>query len=110
MAILPPGSLLDHQLPIISELDMREPTLEESEAGEVNFVVIVSTVHQIDFLHLGSKGHRRAIFKYEKGLLRNQLDPCLDSVSKQDKFFILKPHCIYFISFRIWHKTNSIFI
>jgi 3-hydroxyisobutyrate dehydrogenase len=71
MAIPAPGSLLDHPSSGLSpELDGREPTLEESEQGKVNFAVIVSTVHQIDWLYLGSKGHRRAMFRYEKGLLK----------------------------------------
>jgi pyridoxamine 5'-phosphate oxidase len=70
MAISSPGSLLDHPgsgLP--AELDTREPTLEESEQGKANFAVIISAIHQIDWLHLGNKGHRRAIFSYNTGTL-----------------------------------------
>ncbi|QHT67756.1 hypothetical protein GXP67_14495 [Rhodocytophaga rosea] len=70
MAIPAPGSFLDHPASgLPSELDTREPTLEESERGKMNFAVIVSTIHQIDWLHLGSKGHHRAIFNYENGVL-----------------------------------------
>jgi 3-hydroxyisobutyrate dehydrogenase len=71
MAIPAPGTLLDYPASGLSpDLDAREPTLEESEQSKVNFAVIVSNVHEIDFLHLGSKGHRRAIFRYEKALLK----------------------------------------
>jgi pyridoxamine 5'-phosphate oxidase len=70
MAISSPGSLLNHPgsgLP--ADLDTREPTLEESEQGKANFAVIISAIHQIDWLHLGNKGYRRAIFNYENGAL-----------------------------------------
>jgi pyridoxamine 5'-phosphate oxidase len=68
MAIPAPGSMLDRPASgLLPELDAREPTLEESEQGKTNFAVIISTIRQIDWLHLGNKGHRRALFTYEKG-------------------------------------------
>lgn len=40
----------------------REPTPEESEAGRANFVVVTSTVEQIDCLEMNVRGHRRSSF------------------------------------------------
>ncbi|HLM62295.1 MAG TPA: pyridoxamine 5'-phosphate oxidase family protein, partial [Pyrinomonadaceae bacterium] len=40
----------------------RAPTAEESEAGRANFVVVSSTIEQIDCLELNVRGHRRSLF------------------------------------------------
>jgi len=48
-----PGDLID-----------RQPTREESETGRANFVVISSTIEQIDCLELAVRGNRRSLFKW----------------------------------------------
>ncbi len=40
----------------------REPTREESEVGRANFVVVTSTIKEIDCLEMSVKGHRRSLF------------------------------------------------
>jgi hypothetical protein len=40
----------------------REPTHEESEVGRANFVVVTSTIEEIDCLEMSVKGHRRSLF------------------------------------------------
>ena len=40
------------------------PTLEETEVGWPNFAVIVTTVDQLEWLHLRPEGHRRAGFTW----------------------------------------------
>jgi hypothetical protein len=42
----------------------RKPTFEESEAGKTNFVVISSTIDEIDCLEMNVKGHRRSLFTW----------------------------------------------
>lgn len=42
----------------------REPTHEESEEGRANFVVVTSTIEEIDCLEMNVKGHRRSLFKW----------------------------------------------
>jgi len=37
----------------------KEPSLEESEKGYKNFTVVQNKIHQIDWLHLAARGHRR---------------------------------------------------
>ena len=44
----------------------RKPTHEESEAGRANFVVVTSTVDEIDCLEMNVKGHRRSLFKWHE--------------------------------------------
>ena len=46
------------------DMEDREPTAEESEVGRANFVVITSTIDEIDCLELAVKGHRRSLFKW----------------------------------------------
>jgi pyridoxamine 5'-phosphate oxidase len=45
-------------------LQDREPTLEESEAGRKNFMVVRCVVEEIEWLLLHYSGHRRAAFTY----------------------------------------------
>lgn len=40
----------------------RAPTAEESEAGRANFVVVTTTIEQVDCLELNVRGHRRSLF------------------------------------------------
>lgn len=42
----------------------REPTHEESETGRANFVVVTSTIDEIDCLEMSVRGHRRSFFKW----------------------------------------------
>ena len=44
----------------------REPTREESESGRTNFVVITSTIQEIDCLEMNVKGHRRSLFSWQE--------------------------------------------
>lgn len=44
----------------------REPTHEESEEGRSNFVVVTSTIEEIDCLEMNVKGHRRSLFKWNE--------------------------------------------
>jgi pyridoxamine 5'-phosphate oxidase len=44
----------------------REPTHEESEEGRANFVVVTSTIDEIDCLEMNVKGHRRSLFKWNE--------------------------------------------
>jgi pyridoxamine 5'-phosphate oxidase len=49
------------------ELMERQPTAEESETGRANFVVVTSTVEEIDCMELDVKGHRRSLFVWNEG-------------------------------------------
>ena len=40
------------------------PTREESEAGKINFAVIMNKILSIDWLYLSSKGHQRARYDF----------------------------------------------
>jgi 3-hydroxyisobutyrate dehydrogenase len=45
-----------------AQFEERSPSLEESEAGYVNFAVCMTTVHRFEHLHLAARGHlRRAL-------------------------------------------------
>ena len=44
------------------DLNEREPTKEESEIGRANFVVVTSTIKEIDCFELEVRGHRRSLF------------------------------------------------
>jgi pyridoxamine 5'-phosphate oxidase len=59
------------------DLDDRDPTAEESEQGRANFVVITSTIDEIDCMELDVKGHRRSLFKWNEdgGLETKWLTP-----------------------------------
>lgn len=48
------------------DLEDREPTSEESEQGRANFVVVTSTIDEIDCMELDVKGHRRSFFKWNE--------------------------------------------
>ena len=51
----------------------REPTREESEVGRANFVVVTSTVIEIDCLEMNVRGHRRSLFVWnERGELETK--------------------------------------
>jgi pyridoxamine 5'-phosphate oxidase len=50
----------------------REPTREESEQGKANFVVITSTIEEIDCLEMNVKGHRRSLFRWNNGELETK--------------------------------------
>lgn len=46
------------------ELLGRKPTREESEEGKKNFVVVVTTIDEIDCMELAVRGHRRSRFRW----------------------------------------------
>ncbi len=50
----------------------REPTREESEQGKANFVVITSTIEEIDCLEMNVRGHRRSLFTWNNGNLETK--------------------------------------
>lgn len=67
---LPPGTLVEMPTSGLPEyLIERSPTEEESEAGAENFAVIETVVHMLDWLWLDAKGHRRAKFQWQEGML-----------------------------------------
>ncbi len=48
------------------DLIEREPTKEESEIGRANFVVVTSTIEEIDCLEMNVRGHRRSLFVWNE--------------------------------------------
>jgi len=48
------------------DLINREPTHEESEIGRTNFVVVTSTIKEIDCLEMNVRGHRRSLFVWNE--------------------------------------------
>lgn len=68
MAAIAPGSASEEEtsgLPL--ELEDREPTMEESEVGRVNFCAVLTQIEEIDVYTLAVTGHRRAHFWLEDG-------------------------------------------
>ena len=49
-----------------ADLIDRQPTHEESEQGKTNFVVVTSTINEIDCLEMNVKGHRRSLFQWHE--------------------------------------------
>jgi len=47
-----------------AELEVRDPSETESEAGRLNFAVVVCHIGQMDWLFLTPHGHRRANFSW----------------------------------------------
>src|SRR5215204_616132 len=50
----------------------RKPTPGESEAGKANFVVVTSTIYEIDCYELNVKGHRRSLFTWNSGAVETR--------------------------------------
>lgn len=50
----------------------RKPREDESETGRANFVVITSTIEEIDCLEMNVRGHRRSLFTWKDGNLEMQ--------------------------------------
>lgn len=48
------------------DLTEREPSKEESEIGRANFVVVTSTIEEIDCLEMNVRGHRRSLFVWNE--------------------------------------------
>lgn len=69
-----PSQLSPHPTSGLPEdLVARKPTIEESEVGRSNFIVIRSTIEEIDCMELDVKGHRRSHFKWtESGNLESK--------------------------------------
>ena len=49
-----------------AEIETREPTIEESEAGFPNFAVVSTKINSIDCLELYVAGHRRSLFTWRE--------------------------------------------
>ncbi len=49
-----------------ADLIDRKPTHEESEVGKANFIVVTSTIVEIDCLEMNVKGHRRSLFQWHE--------------------------------------------
>jgi pyridoxamine 5'-phosphate oxidase len=47
------------------DLETREPTPEESEAGRPNFAVLLVELQKLEFLQLAFAGHRRGVFTHD---------------------------------------------
>ena len=63
-----PSELSEHPTSgLPDELVDRTPTPEDSEAGKANFVVVTSTIDEIDCYELSVKGHRRSLFTWKTG-------------------------------------------
>lgn len=61
LAPFTPGVELDEAHPNLpDELRDRDPDQAESEAGRANFAVALTTLYELDVLHLAHDGHRRA--------------------------------------------------
>jgi len=62
-----PSQISDHPTSGLPEnLIDGKPTVEESEAGKANFVVVSSTIDEIDCYELNVKGHRRSLFSWRE--------------------------------------------
>ncbi len=62
-----PGSIsVNPTSGMISKLEDFDYTMEQSEKGYENFTVIKCKIKSIEWLYLAAKGHRRAIFDFEK--------------------------------------------
>ena len=62
-----PGSVSERPTSgMISKLEDFDYTMEQSEKGYENFTVIKCEIKSIEWLYLAAKGHRRAIFDFEK--------------------------------------------
>jgi pyridoxamine 5'-phosphate oxidase len=65
-----PGTVKNHPTDGLPELfSSRNLTFQESEVGKTNFALVSVQVGKIDWLHLDSQGHRRAVFYYKNGEL-----------------------------------------
>jgi hypothetical protein len=69
-----PSQVSDHPTSGLPEnLINGKPSPEESEAGKANFVVVTSSIEEIDCYELNVKGHRRSLFTWhENGELRTK--------------------------------------
>ena len=70
--LLPEGSGKKHSEDFKTHQDKLSDfsyTLEESEAGFKNFVVVITNVEKLDWYYAHHTGNRRAGFTYEKGIL-----------------------------------------
>lgn len=55
-----------------NDLNARQPTKEESEAGRANFAVVSSAIDSIDCMELDVKGNRRSLFVWKNGELETK--------------------------------------
>ena len=59
-----PGTNVPQQTDNLPPKFKDEPTKESTQSGFTNFVLIVSTVYQLDFLKLGREGHLRTRYNW----------------------------------------------
>lgn len=63
-----PSTVLERSRSTLPEaLQARRPEAEETQPGRAHFAVIRMQLEQIDWLHLDSNGHRRALFRGSGG-------------------------------------------
>lgn len=63
MTTLAPGSISsDAASGLPTSLETMVPSPDESETARVNFAIVPITLDRLEWLHLASKGHRRAAF------------------------------------------------
>ncbi|WKN42490.1 pyridoxamine 5'-phosphate oxidase family protein [Tunicatimonas pelagia] len=61
---LPPGTHTTVRTDNLPDDFKNNPTVENTQSGIENFVLVVSTVYQLDFLKLSREGHLRAQFSW----------------------------------------------
>lgn len=62
---LPPSTVItEPHSGLLEPFIDRTPTLEESEAGRENFMMVETKIYRIDWLWLNATGHRRAKFEW----------------------------------------------
>lgn len=65
LAPQPPGAqVAEPHSGLPAELEAREPTPAESEAGRSNFAVVLVTLDRLEWLHLAHGGHRRGVLAW----------------------------------------------
>jgi pyridoxine/pyridoxamine 5'-phosphate oxidase len=65
LSTMPPSTPVAEPLSgLPEEVLQKELTIEESEKGRVNFMVVASRIHTMDWLHLDRQGHQRAQFSH----------------------------------------------
>lgn len=63
MTTLAPGGISrDATSGLPASYETTVPSLDESEAARINFAIIPITLDRLEWLHLASSGHRRAVF------------------------------------------------
>lgn len=56
---------------LTTALEQQDPLLPDTEVAKENFATVVTTACYMEWLWLNSRGHRRAVFHYNNGLLNS---------------------------------------